>query len=311
MSNVLVSTKNMDKTEWLKWRSKGLGGSDASVICGLNKYKSPVELWMEKTGQIESKEAGEAAYWGTILEPIIRQEFSQRTNFKVKLKRSILKHPYYNFMLANLDGIVIDPAYGECVFEAKTATVFKHEQWEENNIPEEYMLQVQHYMAVTGFKRAYVAVLIGGNQFKYKIIERDDELIKILIRLEEEFWNHVVSNTPPPMDGSEASKELLNRLYPSSSNKTHLILPYEAVNLIAQYDMAKEQEKEISEMKDEASNKLKLMLGDYEYGSINDRIVVWKSCETQKFDTKKLKEENPDIYNKYIIKSSSRRFTVK
>lgn len=67
MSNVLVSTKNMSKSSWLKWRSKGLGGSDAACICGLNKYKSPVELWMEKTGQIKPKEAGEAAYWGTIL----------------------------------------------------------------------------------------------------------------------------------------------------------------------------------------------------------------------------------------------------
>lgn len=72
-ANILVSTEVMNRNEWLTWRNKGIGGSDASVICGINKYKSPVELWMEKTGQIEPKEAGEAAYWGNIMEPIIKR----------------------------------------------------------------------------------------------------------------------------------------------------------------------------------------------------------------------------------------------
>lgn len=62
MINVLKSTKKMNKEEWLKWRSTGLGGSDVATICGLNKYKSPLQLWLEKTGQVEPVEAGEAAY---------------------------------------------------------------------------------------------------------------------------------------------------------------------------------------------------------------------------------------------------------
>ena len=311
MSNVLVSTKNMSKSNWLKWRSKGLGGSDAACICGINKYKSPVELWMEKTGQIKPKESGEAAYWGTILEPIVRKEFSLRSNLKVKIIKSMLQHSKYDFMLANLDGVVIDPECGECIFEAKTASVFKSDQWKDDNIPQEYMLQIQHYMAVTGYNKTYIAVLIGGNQFKYKVVERDDELINMLIKLEEDFWEHVVTNTPPPMDGSEASKELLNKLYPLSNAKTQIILPDESINLINQYELSKDKEKEACEMKEEAANKLKIMLGDFECGNSNDRTVLWKSYESEKLDTKKLKEEQPDIYSRYITKSQLRRFSIK
>ena len=131
MLNALVSTETMTKEEWLKWRNKGIGGSDASVICGVNKYKSAVELWMEKTGQLEPKEAGEAAYWGTVLEPIIREEFTKRTGLEVGIEKSILQHPYHPFMLANLDGMVIDPEK-KCgyVFEAKTANPFAADNWE-------------------------------------------------------------------------------------------------------------------------------------------------------------------------------------
>ena len=109
MPNVLVSAKDMSKKDWLRWRVKGIGGSDASVVCGQNRYKSPVELWMEKTGQIEPKVAGEAAYWGTTLEPLVRAEFVQRTGLPIKHEHAILQHSEYPFMLANLDGIVADP----------------------------------------------------------------------------------------------------------------------------------------------------------------------------------------------------------
>lgn len=311
MSNVLISTKNMSKEEWHKWRSKGIGGSDVSPICGINKYKSPVELWMEKTGKIEPKEAGEAAYWGTVMEPIIRKEFTLRTNIEVKVVKAILRDPVHNFMLANVDGIIDDPLCGECIFEAKTASAFKLDEWEDDKIPEEYMLQIQHYMAVTGYNRTFIAVLIGGNQFKYKMIERDDELIELITKLETDFWSHVINNISPAVDGSDASSELLNRLYPESKNKNQIQLPIEASDLIMQYEIAKAKEDEASEMKEEAANKLKALLGDNECGVINTKTVTWKSVSSEKFDTKKFQAKNPDIYKNYLVKSSSRRFSVK
>jgi len=309
MHNILVDTRTLTKEEWLKWRNKGIGGSDVAAICGVSKYKSPVELWMEKTGQIEPKEVGEAAYWGNVMEPIIRDEFTLRTNLNVRLVPSILKHPVHSFMLANLDG-VIDDVCGECIFEAKTASIYKQEQWE-TSIPEEYMLQIQHYMAVTGFQKAFIAVLLGGNQFKYKVIESDNEIIEMIVKLEKHFWNCVTTNTPPEMDGTEASSTLLARLYPASNSAKQIVLPAESSDLITQFEVGRAKEKEAAEMKDDAANKLKALLGENESGVADDRFVTWKSISSEKFDAKKLQEHEPDVYKKYLYKSSYRRFSIK
>ncbi|MCH3965524.1 MAG: YqaJ viral recombinase family protein [Clostridium sp.] len=310
MAELFISTKNISKKDWLNFRNKGIGGSDVAALCGINKYKSPVELWMEKTGQIKPAESGEAAYWGTKMEPIIREEFTDRTNLKIDIVNSILKHEKYNFMIANVDGITYDDNYGNCIFEAKTASAFKQNQWE-NSIPEEYMLQIQHYMAVTGFKAAYIAVLIGGNHFKFKFIKRDDELINMITKLENNFWNHVIDNVPLEIDGSKASTELLNRLYPNCHEKSKITLPNESLDLLNQYDIYKEKEKEICQIKNTVINKLKSLIGKNETAVIEDRLITWKTIFSEKLDSKKLKDAEPEIYKKYITKSTFRRFTVK
>jgi putative phage-type endonuclease len=311
MVDVMVSTKNMTKNEWLDFRRYGIGGSDVAVICELNKYKSALQLWMEKTGQLEPEEAGEAAYWGNVMEPIIRNEFANSTGFRVDTINSMLRHPEHTFMLANVDGIVIDKDGRKSIFEAKTASAYKAEQWENDKIPEEYMLQIQHYMAVTGFSSTYIAALIGGNQFIYKRIERDDELINMIIQLEYDFWESVVNNEPPAPDGSESCSNLLCRLYPTADTKSKIILPDEALQLVEQFNDAKEHEKYYTELKDEAANKLKAMLGENETGIINDIIVSWKNLTTNRLDTKAFKEEVPEIYEHYVKPSISRRFTIK
>ena len=103
-AKILASTENMAYEDWLEYRKQGIGGSDASVVCGINRYKSPVELWMEKTGQLLAQEAGEAAYWGTQLEALVRAEFTKRTGIEVKIVSQLLQSEEHPFMLANLDG---------------------------------------------------------------------------------------------------------------------------------------------------------------------------------------------------------------
>ncbi len=309
MCRELVSTVNLSKEEWLHWRSKGIGGSDASSVCGINPYKSPVELWLEKTGLMEPKEASEAAYWGTVLEPIVRNEFMRQTGLKVEQQSSILQHESIDFMLANLDGVVKN-GNESYVFEAKTAGAYQLKEWEAG-IPDNYQLQIQHYMAVTDFKGAYIAVLIGGNQFRWYFVERDKDLINMLIQLENAFWQQVVARTPPPIDGSQASSDLLSYLYSNSIPKSQIILPDDAITLIQEYEALAAQEKVVSEKKEEASNKLKSMLQDNEIGLCLDRIISWKSISSERLDSKKLRTDLPDIYEKYAVQSSYRRFSIK
>lgn len=309
MYKAIVSTENLPYDDWLEYRKRGIGGSDASVVCGINRYKSPVELWMEKTNRLAPQEAGEAAYWGTQLESLVRSEFTKRTGIEVKLVKQILQSEEYPFVQANLDGICTDPNYGGCIFEAKTASAYKTGEWE-NSIPDEYMLQIQHYMAVTGFKAAYIAVLIGGNTFRWRLVERDEELIAMLIQLEEEFWDHVKNNTPPPLDGSEATAKFLAEKF-ADSKKSRITLPDEAAELIQKYESASEQLSAITEQKQHAENLLKEMLGENEVGIIGKNIVTWKSITQERFDTKALKSDNPTLYQKYAITTNYRRFSVK
>lgn len=310
MANILVSTENLPYADWLEWRKKGIGGSDASVVCGINRYKSPVELWMEKTDQLQPQEAGESAYWGTILEVVVREEFTKRTGLEVCLVKQLLQSEEHPFMLANLDGICTSPDYGTCIFEAKTATAYKAGEWGDS-IPDEYYLQIQHYMAVTGCQGAYIAVLIGGNTFKWRFVERDEELIATLIRLEADFWHHVEDLTPPPLDGSDASVKFLSEQFPNSTPQSHIDLPVNAADLLQQYDAACEQLEIATEQKQQAENLLKQMMGNNEVGIAGERIITWKTVTQERLDTTTLKSEHPTLYQKYANKTSYRRFSIK
>ena len=105
---ILASTENMPYTEWLEHRKKGIGGSDASVVCGINRYKSPMELWLEKTDQIQSAEVGEAAYWGNVLESVVRSEFSKRTGIEVQCVKQLLQSEEHPFtIICQIEGVGI------------------------------------------------------------------------------------------------------------------------------------------------------------------------------------------------------------
>lgn len=309
-ATVLTSTENMPYADWLEYRKQGIGGSDASVVCGISRYKSPVELWMEKTNQIPCQEAGEAAYWGTQLEAMVRTEFSKRTGVEVRRVLQLLQSAEYPFMLANLDGVCEHPDLGTCVFEAKTASAYKAGEWDDA-IPDEYMLQIQHYMAVTGYQGAYIAVLIGGNTFRWRFVARDESLIASLIELEADFWNHVKDGTPPPLDGSNAAVRFLSEQFPNSTPQSQIILPDTAAELLRQYEDACEQLEDIAQQKQQAENLLKQMMGENEIGKLENHIVTWKSIAQERLDSKTLKAEHPALYRKYTNRTSYRRFSVR
>jgi len=175
-AKVFADTSSMSREEWLKYRTMGIGGSDVSVIARINPYRSVFQLWLEKTGQTEPCENGnECTHFGTVLEPIVKQEFTERTGIEIAEPKFIYQHLDYPFMFANLDGVVnVDGE--DCIFEAKTASAYKQNEWN-TGVPPEYMLQIQHYMAVTGLKKTYIAALIGGNRciLRFSYVDQAEE----------------------------------------------------------------------------------------------------------------------------------------
>ena len=306
---VLVQTKDLSRQEWLKYRTLGIGGSDVSVIAGVNKFRSIFQLWLEKTGQVEVTESeNDYIHFGNVLEPVVKKEFMKRTGLTVRAKRAILQSEEYPFMLADLDGVIYEN--GEMViFEAKTASAYKQEVWE-RDVPMEYILQVQHYMAVTGAKKAYIAALVGGNHFYYHTLYRDDDLIDWIISMEKEFWeNCVLGMQEPVADGSEATSAFLNERYESSNGKV-IELPEKALELCESYDTLTAQLKKLKEEKDAVTNQLKMYLQDNEVGKVGDRTVMWKSVKTTTFDKNRFASDNKALYDEYCVASQYRRLSV-
>ena len=297
-----MKTTEMTHEQWLEERRKGLGGSDASVIMGVNPWKSPFDLWMEKTGEFIQDISNERMYWGNVLEDVVAKEFMLRTGKKVRRKNAILQHPEYEWMLGNLDRVVIGE---KALLECKTTSAFNN--WDE--VPDYYYAQVQHYMAVTGYEKAYLAVLIGGQEYKDFEIPRNQPYIDGLIEAEKEFWQMVQDKTPPELDGSESCTKIINSKYPGG-NKEEIDLPMDAFTLIGEYEEAKHEEKEAKTRKDAATNKLKDMLGNNETGRIYDRKITWSTFKKVVVDTDKLKLE-PELYSKYTKEQNQRRFTIK
>ena len=306
---VVVKTSNLTREEWLKYRTKGIGGSDVSIIAGINPFKSVHQLWLEKTGQAEPEEEGsEYTHFGTLLEPIVRKEFMERTGIKVRQKHMLLQSEEHPFMFADLDGVINEDGQ-LCIFEAKTASAYKQEVWEEE-VPAPYILQVQHYMAVTGAKKTYIAALVGGNHFFYHEVERDEEMIATIIVMEKYFWqHHVMGGVEPVPDGSEATTRYFNERFRNSNGET-IELPDEVLQVCEEYDNLTRQIRELETAKNAAANQLKSYLGEAEAGTVGDRKITWKSVSKNSVDTKRLKSEHPDIYTDCLTQSSYRRFLV-
>ena len=312
MKNIMVSTKGMTKERWLELRRNGIGGSDASVVMGKNPWRSIQQLWEDKTGKTPVQEnSNEYTYWGNVMEGIIRKEFMNRTGLKVRQKHFMMFHPQFQFMFADVDGIVTDERGEKCIFEAKTVSQYREEEWRDGKIPVEYMMQVQHYLAVCEMQKAYIAALIGGNHFIYHTILRDEGMIAELVHAEKQFWNYNVKcDIRPEIDDSSATKDFLDKKYRDSvKDSVKLDRSLEAV--LKQYQEVESQLKDMEQKKNGLSNQLKAALGEHEEGRLeNGQIVRWKRIEKKLVDAKKLKAEQPEIYKQYSNVSAYRMLSV-
>ncbi|WP_338754777.1 lambda-exonuclease family protein [Bacillus sp. FJAT-52991] len=305
-----ISTREMSRAEWLEERTKGIGGSDAGIILGLNKYRTAFELWLEKTGQVTPQEIdNEAIYWGNEMENVVAKEFEKRTDKKVRRSNFMYSHPEYPFIKANVDRLVVGES---AVLECKTASAYLAKEWEADEVPDTYLVQVQHYMGVTGKEKGYIAVLIGGNRFVWKEVERDEELINMIFEAEKHFWKyHVLQGNPPVLDGSSAAEKYLKEKYDRAEKDKEIILSSDYKDLLSQYEKIKADEKLIKAAKTEIENKVKAELKDAETGIIDRFQVSWKNQSRTSVDTTALKQKFPDIYREVLKETSFRKFAVK
>lgn len=314
--SLILSVKDaQDHAKWLATRNLGIGGSDAGIIMGLSPFKSPYQLWLEKTGQAEPEDlsGNQAVYWGTVNEENIARWFAKETGKKVE-RCGTLQSTDHPFMIANIDRVVVGESAG---LEIKTAGVQQASLWKDDEIPDSYYCQCLHYMAVTGLDAWYIAVLIGGNDARWEKIERNEEDIQTLIAAEKAFWELVTTKTAPPVDGSLSCSQALAARYADSRDE-EITLPEEADTLIARINGDTEIMDKLKEQISLNQNRLKEMLGDAEAGRVGSFKVTWKATNGRETcPLSKLKKADPDMYralkDKGFISTgkASRRFAIK
>ena len=303
----LVSTIDLPKTDWLKYRKKGITGTDAGAICGLNPYSSAFQIYQDKiTDEIEEFD-NESMRQGRDLEEYVARRFSEETGLKVRRANAIFQNEENPFMLADFDRLIVGQKAG---LECKTVSPYSSDKWNDGNIPLHYQMQVQHYLAVSGFDCWYIAAVVFGREFLIRKIERDEELINYLIDIERGFWyNNVLAGIMPEPDGSDNCSEMIAKMYfKGQENKTINLSGYkEILDRRADLDkLIKKMEKE----KTEIDQKIKMEMQDATVALEAGYKISWSNFEQNKLDTKKLKEEKPDIYKEYCKSSTNRRFTV-
>lgn len=290
--------------EWLSFRNEGVGGSDVSTIIGANKYKSPLKLWLEKTGRVAQDDLSdkEAVEWGNRLEATIRSKFAEtHPEFDVSESGSTMVSRERPWAHANLDGI-IESDEGNGILEIKTVGLNRKHDWDDG-VPDYYVAQVTHYMSVTGWKFAYVAALIAGQHYVEFRLDRDDDDVAEVSRMVDKFWlDYVMQDVAPQLTGMvDESAALLDlygfksKDYVSPENVDHFD------TLVHDYQEAKACERKYAEQAKRIANDLRAMAGSNK-GVVSDVYkVTWVKSESSRFDQKRFKAEHPDLADEYTV----------
>jgi putative phage-type endonuclease len=299
----------MTREEWLAQRKQGIGGSDAAAILGLNTWASAFDVYLDKLGLREEKEDTEAMRQGRDLEEYVAQRFTEATGKEVKKEPRILQHPEHEWMLANVDRLIVGENAG---LECKTTSTLNIKPFRRGDYPPQHYVQCMHYMAVTGATKWYLAVLVLGREFHIFEIERDEDEIAALIEAERRFWfEHVIKKVPPAPDGKPATTEAIKKMFPGREGLEAVVLTDDEEKIERYLELQnkiKDLEKEAEKLKQEIC----LALGDAQIGITRDYVVEWKVRARQSLDTKRLQKEAPDVYEKYLKPAMTYRvFSIK
>lgn len=290
-------------------RNGFIGASDAAAAMGLNAHKTPYDLWLDKTGQQSVPfEGNEFTYWGNVLEPVVADRLAEETGYKLRRHGRTITAKDYPFMGCHLDyKVTALPT----VVEIKTGGYFTKDQWGESGsdqVPDNYLIQVQHQMICTGYKQALVAVLLGGQEFRWYQINYDADLAQLIIEKLTAFWQYVVNRVPPPPSNNND----LRGLFPNDDGLS-IEADTDVIGWLKELDTAKTMAANVALVIDTLELQIKNFIG------VNSAIVdskgkplaTWKAQTTNRIDTTQLKRDLPDIAETYTKATSSRVLRVK
>jgi putative phage-type endonuclease len=298
-------------------RSKYIGGSDIGAILGLSPFKSPLAVWMEKTGKEVKAVDNLPLRFGSFVEEFVANEYAKTTGFALRHDESIYIHSDHSYMSAHIDRFVHSDGLDQAatkILECKTANPFSRAQWGEvgsDQVPMSYLCQCVWYMAITGIEKTDLAVLFGNTDFRVYCIARDRELENLVLEKAHHFWHeHVLKDIPPPAQTPEDCQLLFQRSDPSKTLEANA----ETLALLERLQTLHYQgnacEEEITTLK----TQIMAQMQDAEVLAHQGQVLAtWKAPKASyRLDAKRLEAEERAIYEKYKVASQvSRRFVLK
>jgi len=273
-------------------RNKYIGGADIAALCGVSRYKGEYEVWLSKTSEAFQKPSSSAMEWGNRLEKVVADKFAENHAFDLIPGRQIA-HPEHAFVGGTPDFIYVEADGSQGVLEVKTTNQYNAKDWDNGDCPDEYLLQLQWYLMLTGLTYGYLAVLIGGQDYREVRIIADVKLHKNMLAIAQNFWhNYVETRTPPPC---EMRAETIALVYGKDDGSTkQLTRPASFIETLkAKEAEIKRIEAEVEAMK----NEIKQALGESTFGLIDNRFLVeWKTVNRKGYEVK------PTSYRQFRIK---------
>ena len=301
----MLSTESMGRGEWLEERRKGIGGSDAAAIIGLNPWATPYTVYLDKLGLLSEKEETEAMRQGRDLEDYVAKRFTEETGKKVQRCKYMIQNPAYPFALADIDRRVVGEDAG---LECKTTSALDIRQFHGVDFPEKYYAQCVHYLAVTGAKRWHLAVLVFGKGFFVYTLDRDEAEIAALMATESAFWEKVQNQTPPDITGGEADSAAVDGIY-KQSEPGEIADLFGMDSLFFQMQAADMSLKISKAAKDTAANQIKERMKTAEEGTCGPFRCTWKTQTRRTLNLDLLLKDYPDIkIDDYMTTTTSRPF---
>lgn len=302
--------------QWVEARKNGIGGSDVASIMGLNKYSSPLNVWLVKTGREESPDLSDnqAVEWGNRLEDVVADKFAdEHPELQVRRRNATMVSIKRPWAFANIDRWVTDGKGNVGILEVKTVGMRRAADWD-NGVPLYYLTQVMHYMSVTGYQYAWVAVLIGGQEFREYYIERDEADIKAINDAVDTFWRDFVeTDTAPALIGNDPEANALLSQHSDPSQEFVSMLD-EDVSMLDELQEIKDQMDDLKHRKTLIENQIKDLIGDNKGIETETKRITWVRSTRSSFDKKAFDAAHPGITNDYMktsVTNGGLRISVK
>ena len=303
-------------------RSKYIGGSDIGAILGLSRFRSPLEVWMEKTGKETKRPDSLPLRFGAFAESFVASEYARSTGFELIHDESIYIHPQHSFMSAHIDRFVLEGGAASStststptrILECKTANPFSAGDWGEvgsDEVPMSYLCQCIWYMAITNINKVDLAVLFGNSDFRIYEINRDLELESAILQKASLFWTeNVLKDIAPPVQCETDCHTLFSKGDPAKSveAKVQTLELTQRIKLLNSEINVREEE--ISSIKQNIMNQM----GEAETLHYQGKVLAtWKAPKPSfRLDSKSLETDHPQIASNYKIPvQNSRRLVIK